>query len=133
MIPQNDGLRQDFTIAQRQPSATYKADFNRRKISGSIDEIEAVKQAIHLILNIERYQHLIYSWNYGIELSDLIGQPKEYAKSEIKRRIKEALMQDDRVLGVDAFVFEESRNSMHVTFSVDTIFGEVKADKEVEI
>ena len=40
----------------------------------------------YLILNIERYEHLIYSWNYGIELADLLQPFLLY--SEIKRRTR---------------------------------------------
>ena len=37
-----------------------------------MDETEAVRQAAIKILNTERYENEIYSWNYGIELKDLI-------------------------------------------------------------
>ena len=37
------------------------------------------------ILNTERYQYIIYSWNYGIELIDLYGQPVSYVIPELKK------------------------------------------------
>ena len=90
-------------------------------------------QAIYLILNIERYEHLIYSWNYGIELADLFGQPISFCIPEIKRRITEALMQDSRITGVDEFNFEHKRGKVFTTFTVHTIFGDIEAEKVVEI
>ncbi|XRD26101.1 hypothetical protein AABM34_06645 [Lysinibacillus fusiformis] len=30
------------------------------------------------MLNIERYNHLIYSWNTGFETNDLIGTSQQY-------------------------------------------------------
>ena len=42
------------------PSNTFSIDFISNKITGFVDEKEAVKQAIFLILNTERYKFLIY-------------------------------------------------------------------------
>ena len=64
-------------------------------------------QAVYLILNVERYAFPIYSRDYGSELSDLIGTPRDYAISEIKRRITEALTQDDRITSVDDGVLKQ--------------------------
>ena len=79
------------------------------RITGTMtDDIEAVKQAIYKILNTERYQYPIYSWNYGVELADLFGKPIAYVLPEIPRRIKEALVADDRI--IDATAFELSHD-----------------------
>lgn len=72
---------------ETQPSYTHKLDIDRNRVRGMTDERDAVLQAVYLILNVERYAFPIYSRNYGSELSDLIGKPKDYAMSEIKRRI----------------------------------------------
>ncbi len=133
MIPNvSNDLQLDFEIAE-QPNKTYKLDTNSNIIVGFIDGLEAVKQAIYLMLNIERYEHLIYSWNYGIELIDLYGQPPPLIQSEIKRRITEALTQDSRIISVDAFSFETNKGKVHVTFTVKTIYGEVDAETEVSV
>lgn len=131
MLPKTgDVLNQDFTVRE-QPSKTYRIQPDR--LSGYVDNTEAVKQAVSCILNTERFQHLIYSWNYGVEFSDLAGKPMGYVISEIKKRIRKALMQDDRILGVDAFLFEESKGKLSVTFTVSTIFGDIKFQKEVMV
>lgn len=121
-----------FTL-DTQPSYTHKLDIERSRVRGMTDEQEAVLQAVYLILNVERYAFPIYSRNYGSELSDLIGRPKDYAMSEIKRRITEALTQDDRITGVDGWTFETGKNWVLARFTVHTIFGEVEAAKEVII
>ena len=72
---------------ETQPSLTYALDIEHGRIRGMVDELESLRQAIYLILSTERYAYLIYSWNYGVELVELIGQPKEYALPEIKRCI----------------------------------------------
>lgn len=118
---------------ETQPSYTHKLDIDRNQVRGMTDERDAVLQAVYLILNVERYAFPIYSHNYGSELSDLIGKPKDYAMSEIKRRITEALLQDDRITSLDGWTFETGRNWVLARFTVHTIYGDVSAEKEVDI
>ena len=92
-----------------------------------IDGLEAVKQAIYLILSIERYDYIIYSWNYGVELKNLFGKPLSYVLPEIKRRVTEALLQDQRIKGVDNFSFETKRGIVYASFTVHTIYGNVES------
>lgn len=133
MIPVTDNLlRVDFEFGET-PSKTFRMHAEAQKITRYVDELEAMKQAIYLILNIERYRYLIYSWNYGVELSDLFGQPTSFVQPEIKRRVTEALMQDSRIQSVDAFSFEVNKGKVHARFTVHTVFGDVPAEKVVEI
>lgn len=115
------------------PTETYKIVLDKDRINGLTDEVEALCQAIYLILNTERYQHIIYSWDYGVELFDLIGQQMSYVIAEVDRRITEALIQDDRILNVTNFQFEHTKRSLHVTFDVISIYGVIKTEKEVAI
>lgn len=114
-------------------SRTYKLNINKETISGYIDEREAMIQDIYLILNIERYDYLIYSWNYGIELKDLFGQPTFYVMAELERRITEALTADSRITGVDNFEITREGKKVHAKFTVHTIFGDVEGEKVVMI
>ena len=114
-------------------SRTYKLNIDKETISGYIDEREAMIQAIYLILNIERYDYLIYSWNYGIELKDLFGQPTFYVMAELERRITEALTADSRITGVDNFEITREGKKVHAKFTVHTIFGDVEGEKVVMI
>lgn len=129
----NDGLLVDFDEAIEQPSKTFQLNTVKNRIVGFIDEIEALKQAIFLILNIERYDHIIYSWNYGVELKDLFGKPIPFVLPEIKRRVPEALVQDDRIESVDTFKFVVNKGKVLATFTVHSIYGEIEAEKEVMI
>src|SRR5690606_15374719 len=132
MIPQTTGIIniQEFT---EPTSRTYKLNIDRQTINGYTDEVEAMKQAIYLILNIERYDYLIYSWNYGIELKDLFGQPTFYVVAELERRITEALIADSRITGVDNFEITREGKKVHARFTVHTIFGDVEGEKVVMI
>ena len=98
MLPElGDDLTVDFTV-EEQSDKTYRLDPVTNTITGYIDGLEAVKQAIYLILSTERFVHEIYSWNYGSELSDLIGEPLPLVYSKIQDNIADALIQDDRIL-----------------------------------
>ena len=96
MIPQvQDDLRHGFTL-DTLPSYTLGLRTGSERVLGRVDGLEAMKQAVYLILSVERYDYLIHSWNYGVELQDLYGMPTSYCIPEIERRIREALLQDDR-------------------------------------
>lgn len=133
MIPKvSDDLRTGFDITER-PSKTYKLNLDKQIIAGFTDDRDALIQTIYLILNTERYRHIIYSWNYGIELESLFGKPIPYVLPELKRRITEALIQDSRITAVDGFEFETKRNKVRVTFVTHTIFGDFDVEKTVSI
>lgn len=132
MIPSTVGfLDQDFEI-EEQPSKVYKMDLDRNSIRGYCGGLDAMKQAVFRILNTERYQYIIYSWNYGIETLDLYGQPVTYVCPELERRIEEALLVDSRITSVTDFEHDVSvKKVVHTTFTVHTIYGDIAAEKEV--
>jgi phage baseplate assembly protein W len=103
------------------------------RISGYVNDLEAVQQAIYLILSTERYKHIIYSWDYGVELLDLIGKPMPYVMAELPRRITEALTQDNRIEDVVDFEFETKGKRLHVKFTVVSSIGNIPTELEVEV
>ncbi|RXM69436.1 DUF2634 domain-containing protein [Clostridium tetani] len=133
ILPQGATIDTDIGIEENyiEPTKTYKIDFETGKIVGFCDGIEALKQAIYLILNTERYEYLIYSDDYGSELKGLIGKDRDIAESEYKRRIKEASVQDDRVNNVDNFIFKYDGDNVLIEFPVFSIYGEFSIRKEV--
>lgn len=134
MIPKNaELLKQGFNV-EEQPTYTYRMDPENDAIRGYVDGIDAMEQAIYKILSTQRYQYIIYSWNYGIELKDLFGQPVSYVCPELERRIREALLWDTRIEEVGDFRFDTSkRGTVHVYFKAYTAFGEIGIEKEVDI
>ncbi len=118
--------------AAEQPSRTFCMNVSDEVIRGHTDELEAMKQAVFKILQTERYQNLIYSGNYGIELADLFGQPTSYVQPELERRITEALLQDERILSVGDFeFFGKRKGELLATFKVKTVFGEFSSERSV--
>jgi len=121
----------EYAKKESYKSKTYFISGN--KISGFIDEIEAVKQAVLLILNTERYEHIIYSRNYGVELKGVFGKPMPLASSEVKRRIEEALLADDRILSIQNFSFRAKGDVLKTSFTVKSKFGEFDIEKAVAV
>ncbi len=132
MIPSGAGFfPQDFEFKE-EPTQTYQMNADRAVIRGYTDGQEAMKQAIYKILLTERYQYLIYSRDYGIELLDLFGKPVSYVCPELERRISEALLWDSRIRQVTDFEFDfPKKGVVHVSFTAHTVFGEIRAEREV--
>lgn len=121
------------TTGERQTSATYKVDFASGRITGRItDEIEAVKQAIHKILLTERFAYLIYSWNYGFEMNQILGQGESVLNSEIGRLLREALTADDRIEAVENLSINIiDRRTAAVEFTAVSVFGKIEVTERV--
>ena len=146
MIPNNNNYDEeldedqetDFDI-EKEPSLTYAMRITDRVdkdniFLGKVDEEEALRQAILKIIHTERYEHEIYSWDYGIELQDLIGEQIPYVMSEIKRRIEDALTADERIDSVEDFTVEQiEKRALYITFTVITTEGEKIEGLETEV
>lgn len=132
MIPGTNNLLSTEIELKTQPSKNYKMDYMEQTIKGYRDDLSAMEQVIYKILNTERYQYQIYSWNYGIELADLLGEPVSYVCPEIERRITEALTQDERIESVNSFEFSKiEKGIIQVNFIVHTIYGDISAERMV--
>lgn len=126
MLPKNSVFSKNEINIKYLPSNTFKVDFHKNRMKNLFDGLEALKQSIYIILMTQRYKYSIYNWDYGIEIEDLIGMPKAYVKTELERRIKEAILQDDRVEDVFNITFYDIKNdksSLEVEFFVKSIFG----------
>ncbi len=128
-----DDLTQDFTLEETPPSQTPRLDHGEKVVRGTVDGLEAVEQAVFLILNTERYQWLIHSWDYGVELKGLIGKPMPYCAAEVPRRVTEALLQDDRITAVEGFSFQTEKKRLRTSFTVVSIYGAFRTGTEVEL
>lgn len=128
MIP--DVPNSEFEIVSYD-TRTFKLNLDNNTIAGMIDDVEALKQTIETILMTERYKWVIYSWGFGCELENLIGKNPAYVQSELKRRITEALLVDDRITNVSEFKFDEANTdkfSLTVNMTVETIYGNVEEE-----
>jgi len=120
----------DLTITENvEMTKTYR--LSDGSIQGYVDDLEALEQAIYKELNTERYENPIYGFVYGIELESLLGKDRTYVQVELKRRIRECLLRDERIESVDNFSFTISGDEILCTFDVTSIYGDLNITKEV--
>lgn len=130
MLPELNLINQ---LDEQMTSYTYNINRNTNRISGYIDDKDAIIQAIYLILQTERYESMIYNWYYGVEFDGLIGKQRDYVTSELQRVIREALTEDDRILEVSNFEITYTEDSALIVFLVETNIGDITVEWEVNI
>lgn len=108
---------------QDQPSLTWKIDKESNRITGTCDGWDAVRQAVEIILYVERFRWQIYTPYSGMQWDGLLGENPGYVIVELQRRIREALMMDNRVTGISDFGYYQDEETLNVSFTVDTVYG----------
>ena len=133
MIPEQEVNLTNLEVIT-QPSRTYKLDFDRKRITGKIDNTDCIIQLVMKILYTERYAYVIYSSQYGVELDRLIGEEYDFIVSDLERTITEALLADDRIISITDFKTEKTEiDTMMVSFMVSSSEGSTNFSTEVEI
>lgn len=120
---EEDVLIEDETNTE--PS-DYEIDFSTGKLTGRIiTGLDAIKQWIRLALGTDRYYFTQFSWQYGSELSSLIGHnyTLEYVQNEVKRMIADALKNIDDIKSISNVSCELERDQLTASFTVNTIYG----------
>lgn len=114
------------------PTTTFIIDWSSRQIAGIGTGLDAMRQAVEIILANERFRWQIYDSNFGVELEGLIGDDLDYIKAEIPRRIEEAFSADSRILSVDNYIFTEtSPGVLSVSFDVQTVYGAIQEEVSI--
>lgn len=126
----NINIASGVTFIQ-QPSLTWYINKQTNRIQGETDNLQAVQQAVEIILNVERFRWQIYSPNSGMQWDGLIGQNPGYVASEVQRRIQDALIVDERVLGISNFQYTMNGNAMTCSLTVNTVYGQTQNTVEV--
>ena len=130
-LPQNVGINASLEYTEL-PTTTFIIDWSSRQIAGIGTGLDAMRQAVEIILANERFRWQIYDSNFGVELEGLIGDDLDYIKAEIPRRIEEAFSADSRILSVDNYVFTEtSPGVLSVSFDVQTVYGAIQEEVSI--
>ena len=130
-LPEVIGFDTDIVIAS-QPSKTWIIDRSTMQVAYMDDGLEAVRQAVEIALDVERFRWTIYSANFGSELDGLVGQDEALITAEIPRLVEGALSQDDRVVQVEDYVFTRTGpDSMHESFTVRTVYGDLIEEMQI--
>ena len=121
-LPDIFGFDTDIVLTSR-PSKTWIIDRSAMQVGYMDEGLEAVRQAVEIALNVDRFRWQIYNTNFGNELKDLIGDDADYIQSEFPRMVDDALSVDDRVIDTTDYIFTVNGDSMAVSFTVNTVFG----------
>ncbi|MCZ1090860.1 DUF2634 domain-containing protein [Clostridioides difficile] len=91
---------------------------------------EAIKVWVYKCIKTNRYEHEVYSWDYGTELSELIGQKysKGLTESEASRYIKESLLVNPYILDVNISNTKFIDDLLSVDIVINTTYGEVEVN-----
>jgi len=103
------------------------------RLNGYVDGIEAVRQAIWHIFNTERYDNpRIHGVNYGSELRQFVGERVTYLEARADQVIRDALMQDDRIVDTRILdITQPDPRSAVIDVLVISVYGEF--DERFEI
>lgn len=132
-LPQSEIDLSKGVVFRDQPSLAWIADPVTRRLRGRGDNYEAVRQAVEVIVNVERFRWQIYSPNFGIELDGLLGNEPGFAASELQRRLSDAFLPDSRILGISDFSYTFEDGVLTAEVTVNTVFGPVQANVEVTL
>ena len=130
MLPQSSNVQvmTDLDIVS-QPNKTYYIDKEKKIVQGTVEEyLKTVEQSVYLILQTERYDYIMYSHKYGIELKDLYGREENYVIPMLMLRVPEALLQDERIESVEDFSYTVSGGKFLINFTVKTKYGDLKME-----
>lgn len=110
----------------------YEVDFKSGRLTGRIVEgVDALCVWAYLALKAWRYRWVIYSWGYGNEVYDLIGNSysEEYLRSECRRYVEECLLENEHITGIEDLEVSQVKDVLTIKFRMITDVG----SKEVEV
>lgn len=130
-LPEGVGLDVSLQYVGK-PTKTFLIDWSSRQIAGMDEGLPAMRQAVEIILQNERFEWQIYSSNFGSELDNLVGEELDFIESELPRRIEDAFSSDSRILSVENFEFSETEmGELVCRFDVRTVYGTLGEEVKV--
>ena len=132
-LPQGNGINIQNVVFQSQPGLTWWRDPQTNRIVGQVDGFQAVAQAVEVMLSVVRFRWQIYKPFFGVTWDGLIGLDVGYVAAELQRRVREAVMIDDRVTGVSNYSYTFDGDNLTAIITVNTVFGPVNQSVEVRL
>lgn len=118
---------------KRKVPKDYGIDFHTGQLTGEIVEgKEAIKVWIWLALQTPRYRYYAYTWDYGIEYEELIGQgyTDEYIETEVRRMTEDCLLVHEDIQSILDFEVNRKGDILTLSFVVDTIYGTIEMEDQ---
>ena len=91
-----------------------------------VSGLEAVKSWAWRAIQTARYRYSSFSWDYGCELENLVGQPygQDTRRSEAVRYVREALEVCPYITSAQASVEGLEGSSLHIRVVMWTVYGD---------
>lgn len=131
-LPTTFRILKEIKVLDNAASVKPSLTLNEQNLMRKLDGREALEQSINRVLTTQRYRYTIYDHRYGLEYDDLIGQPYEYVRAELPRRIAEALLEDDRINEVNNFEISKEADNLYIQFNVNTVHGVLRKEAHFE-
>lgn len=117
-------------------SKTWKLDTKKKRVTNEmIDEIEAVKQAVFIHLNVENKNSYIHTNGFGVQFQQLYGKNIDLVIAKLPDIVKDALAWDERVLDVSDFEFEKLDHNRILKFSclITSCYGDFTYEGQINV
>ncbi len=124
-----DGQEEETKTAKE-----YGIDFETGQLTGEIVEgAGAIKVWIWLALQTPRYRYYAYTWDYGHEFEDLVGQgyTEGYIETEAERMTEDCLLVNEDIQGISDFCAGMEGDTLSVSFTANTIYGDIEINRQV--
>lgn len=112
----------------------YEIDFSTGQLTGRIVEgLEAVKVWIWCCLKTPRFSFPIYSWQYGTEFENYIGQvlTDEFIHADLLSELEDALFVNPYIVAIENFESSRENEVLHISFTCVTKFGTLEVEEDV--
>lgn len=115
---------------------TWFVDWENKRINRPATEQEELGQTIERALLTDKFHWDIYTWNYGSQLADSVGQKNlEYVRGVIEKDVKDALAFEDRIISIEQFLVEPTNEKgiYKVSFVCITTIGEIRREFAINV
>lgn len=112
----------------------YGVDFDTGQLTGAkVGGIEAIKVWIWNALHTQRFRHAIYSWDYGADMEQYVGQAvsEEFLNTDCHDEVEETLLISPYITGIENFRVALDGDSLQLTFVVRTVYGDTEVTTNV--
>lgn len=112
----------------------YGIDFKTGELTGAIvTGKEAIAVWIWNCLHTERFRYAIYSWQYGVEYEQYIGQTvsNEFLIADAQTETEEALTVNPYITGISDFDISFSGSTLSISFTAETTLGDLEVNTSV--
>lgn len=105
----------------------FGVDFRTgRMTGGKVSGAKAVAVWAWNAIMYPRYRYEIATWNYGSELSDLIGRviPKDELESQVDAMLRDAFLPNPYIEDISNLECTLDGDKLTISFTLETPFGE---------